>query len=53
MKEILKLMKDGNGDFVDATKFRKFVGSLRYLTATKPNIAYGVGIINRFMNSPR
>ncbi|XP_021600650.1 uncharacterized mitochondrial protein AtMg00810-like [Manihot esculenta] len=46
IKERLKLIKDGSGDFVDATNFRRLVRSLRYLTATRPDIVYGVGITN-------
>ena len=29
------------------------MGSLRYLTSTRPDITYGVGLISRFMESPR
>ncbi|XP_060216930.1 secreted RxLR effector protein 161-like [Lycium barbarum] len=53
VEEKLKLTKNGTGDFVDATYFRKLVGSLRYLTSTRPDITYGVGLISRFMESPR
>ncbi|XP_071933941.1 uncharacterized protein [Coffea arabica] len=28
------------------------IGSLRYLTSTRPDITYGVGLISRFMESP-
>ena len=51
IEEKLKLTKDGTGDFVDATYFRRLVGSLRYLTSTRPDITYGVGLISRFMES--
>ncbi|KAK2995531.1 hypothetical protein RJ640_022733 [Escallonia rubra] len=53
VEERSKLVKDGSGDFVNATNFRRLVGSLRYLTATRPDIVYGVGIVSRFMNSPQ
>lgn len=53
VEEKLKLVRDGTGDFVDATYFRKLVGSLRYLTSTRPDITYGVGLISRFMETPR
>ena len=53
VEERLKLTKEGSGDLVDATKFRRLVGSLRYLTTTRPDIVYGVGLISKFMDSPR
>jgi hypothetical protein len=36
----------------DVTKFRSLVGSLRYLVNTRPYIAYSVGMVSRFMESP-
>jgi hypothetical protein len=53
MEERLKLEKESGGNLVNSTNFRKLVGSLRYLTATRPDIVYGVGLISRFMDSPR
>ncbi|XP_070036103.1 uncharacterized mitochondrial protein AtMg00810-like [Nicotiana tomentosiformis] len=53
VEEKLKLVRDGTGDFVDATYFRKLLGSLRYLTSTRPDITYGVGLISRFMETLR
>lgn len=47
-----KLTKEGEGSLVDSTYFKQIVGSLRYLTCTRPNISYGVGLISRFMESP-
>ena len=52
-EEKLKLVKDRGGEFVDATNFRRLVGSLRHLTSTKSNINFGVGLIGRLMESPR
>ena len=49
VKEKLKLTKDGTGDFVDATYFKRLIGSLRYLTFTRPDITYEVSLISRFM----
>lgn len=49
----LKLVKDEAEDNVDQTKFRKLVGSLRYLCNTRPNITYGVGLISRYMEEPK
>lgn len=36
----------------DVTKFRSIVGSLRYLVNTRPDLAYSVGMVSRFMESP-
>jgi hypothetical protein len=36
---------------VDPTYFKSLVGSLRYLTCTRPDILYGVGLINRYMET--
>jgi len=37
---------------VDPTYFKSLVGSLRYLTCTKPDILYGVGLISKYMETP-
>jgi hypothetical protein len=36
----------------DVTKFRSIVGSLRYLVNTRPDIAFSVGMVSRFMEAP-
>ena len=51
--ERLKLKKDGCGELINPTYFKSIVGSLRYLTCTRPDITYGMGIISRFMETPR
>lgn len=48
-----KLTKDENGEKVDATMFKQLVGSLMYLTVTRPDLMYGVCLISRFMTNPR
>ncbi|CAL8085814.1 unnamed protein product [Prunus armeniaca] len=35
------------------TEFREIVGSLQYLTLTRPDIAYAVNTVAQFMSSPR
>ena len=48
-----KLTKEDEGSNVDATYFRSLVGSLRYLTCTRPDILYAVGLISRYMEEPK
>ncbi|CAL2265084.1 unnamed protein product [Prunus armeniaca] len=47
-----KLSKDEKGAKVDASVFKQVVGSLMYLTATIPDLMYGVSLISRFMLCP-
>jgi hypothetical protein len=37
---------------VDATQYRRLVGSLCYLTHTRPNLTFYVGYVSRFMQRP-
>jgi hypothetical protein len=37
----------------DATLYRQLVGSLIYLTVTRPDLAYVVHLVSQFMSSPR
>ncbi|XP_076904266.1 secreted RxLR effector protein 161-like [Bidens hawaiensis] len=37
---------------VDPTEHRKVVGCLRYLLHTRPDLAYSVGVVSRYMQSP-
>lgn len=37
----------------DPTMYRKIVGSLIYLTLTRPHISHVVGVLSRFMQNPR
>jgi hypothetical protein len=47
-----KLVKDEEGAVFDATTYKQMVGSLMYLTATRPDLAYVVSLISRFMERP-
>ncbi|XP_038981708.1 secreted RxLR effector protein 161-like [Phoenix dactylifera] len=49
----LKLTKDDDKRMIDATLCRSLVGSLMYLTATRPDLMFAVSLISRFMESPR
>jgi hypothetical protein len=50
---ILKLSRNDKTELVDKTKYRSTIGSLRYLVNTRPDIAYVVGIVSRYMEEPR
>lgn len=44
--------RDENGKLVDATEYKSMVGGLRYLVYTRPDIAYSVGVVSRYMERP-
>ncbi len=48
----VKLSKHDKGESVDPTFFKSLVGSLRYLTCTRPDILYAVGLVSRYMENP-
>lgn len=37
----------------DASMYRKIMGSLIYLTLTRPDLAFAIGVLSRFMQNPR
>ncbi|XP_020267083.1 uncharacterized protein LOC109842648 [Asparagus officinalis] len=49
----MKLSREGDRRFMDSTLFKRLVGSLRYLTITRPDITYGVGLVSRYMETPK
>jgi len=52
MEERLKLSRDSTAEEMDATQYRRLVGSLRYLSHTRPDLAFSVGYVSRFMQRP-
>uniref|UniRef100_A0A3Q7HIM5 Uncharacterized protein n=1 Tax=Solanum lycopersicum TaxID=4081 RepID=A0A3Q7HIM5_SOLLC len=47
-----KLCRDDGSEMANATYFRSLVGGLNYLSHTRPDIAFSVGVISRFMHNP-
>ncbi|BBH10363.1 RmlC-like cupins superfamily protein, partial [Prunus dulcis] len=52
MEQTLRLRPDEGKPLKDATKYRQLVGRLIYLTVTRPDIAFSVHILSRFMHQP-
>lgn len=48
----MQITRDEMGEAVDVTMFKSMVGGLRYLVHTRPDIAYSVGIVSRYMERP-
>ncbi|CAA7404092.1 unnamed protein product [Spirodela intermedia] len=49
----LKLSKRSTEPLVDATAYKSIVGSLRYVVNTRPDLAFAVGYVSRFLEEPR
>ncbi|XP_019163581.1 PREDICTED: uncharacterized protein LOC109159925 [Ipomoea nil] len=48
-----KLSKDDAGQPVDSIVYRSLIGSLLYLTASRPDIMYSVGMCARYQSAPK
>ena len=53
MSATCMLEKDENGKKVDQKLYRGMIGSLLYLTASRPDIIYSICICTRFQSDPR
>jgi len=49
----VKFQKDEGRNLEDVTMYQKMVGSLIYLTLTRPDISYSVGVVSRYMSNPK
>ncbi|KAI5334569.1 hypothetical protein L3X38_024702 [Prunus dulcis] len=47
-----KLIKDDGSGAADEENYRKLVGSLLYLTATRPDVMYAASLLARYMHGP-
>jgi hypothetical protein len=52
-EEKLKLLVDTSLDLIVATLYRQIIGSLMYLTNTKPNIYFVVNTLSQFLVEPK
>ena len=53
MSSSIKLDMDEKGKSVNSTMYRGMIGSLLYLTASRPNIMYSVCLCARFQSCPK
>ena len=52
LQQNLNLCSDDGTKEVDATMYRQLVWSLIYLTTTRPDLAYSVSVLRKFMSKP-
>jgi hypothetical protein len=53
METKLKLLVDTSSKLVDATLYKQIIGSLMYLTNTRPNICFVVNTLSQYLVEPR
>ena len=51
MNHRLQILEDA--ELTNQTQYQKLVGKLIYLSHTRPDIAYAVGVVSRFMHKPQ
>jgi hypothetical protein len=53
LEQNVKLSADEGNLVEDTTMYRRIVGSLIYMTITRPDLSYAVGVVSQFMQTPR
>ena len=53
MASKLKLLKDASSETADAVMYRQMIGSLMYLTNTRPIILFVMNTLSQFLTDPR
>lgn len=53
MEQNLKLDQSDDSPQIDASQYRRLVGRLLYLQATRPDITYSVNMLSQFVPDPR
>jgi hypothetical protein len=53
MESRLKLSKQSTAEAINATKYRRVIGALRYLLHTRSDLAFLIEYLSRFMEAPR
>ena len=53
MEFCLKLSRAEEEQSIDVKQYRKSIGCLRYLLHTRPDLAFNVGLLSRYMHDPK
>ena len=53
MDSNLKLLADDSSKLVDVTQYRQIIGSLMYLSNTRPNICFDVNTLSQYLIETR
>ena len=53
MDTYLRLLADASSELVDVTLYKQIIGSLMYLTNTRPNICFVVNTLSQYLVEPR
>ncbi len=53
LEQNVKLSANERDLMEDTTTYRCIVGSLVYMTITRPNLSYAIGVMSPFMQTPR
>ena len=53
MEKKFNLLVDTSSELIDATLYRQIIGSLMYLTNTRPDICFSVNTLSQFLVEPK